>query len=207
MESINACFISYRHTNPDTHKFFEAFTKQLEKQLGRVLPNYAKPYYDSALHAGDLYNQELAFQLCYSACMVIFFDTCYFDVNRPYCALEYHAMLQIEEQRLAQGVEGLPNTGLIFPVVYRGLDHLPKEIKDKRQYIDFQHLIDERDFKKRDCLIRLNELADQISRCYLALLKAQKIEHSLCKEYVFPQVEKIMPWLESVSPLPAMPGH
>ena len=89
-----------------------------------MVPNPKIYFYENALQVGDQYNKELAFQLCQSACMVMFFMPLHFDMQHPYCALYYQAMLRLEEQRLGAGVVDLRNKGLIFPVVFRGLDQV-----------------------------------------------------------------------------------
>jgi hypothetical protein len=73
MNTINACFISYRHTDdPDAHAFVKSFVRQLRKQLRWWLPNASVYFDDQGLKVGDQFNEELAYQLCRSACMVIF---------------------------------------------------------------------------------------------------------------------------------------
>ena len=209
MDPINACFISYRHTDADSQLFVKAFVRQLRKQLNLWLPN-APVYFDEAgLKVGDLYNEELADELCRSVCMVMFFLPLHFDTNHPYCALEYKAMLDLEQKRLGQGVADLRNKGLIFPVVYRGLDDLPAEIKDTRNYENFEHLCVESDFEQRDCQARLMELSKQIYIRYRALANANLIRSDECKQFRFPDRASIRPWLEGVSPIRAfgMPGH
>jgi TIR domain len=209
MSHINACFISYRHTNADSQKYVQAFVKQLGKQLGLLLPNAPLFFDEEGLKVGDLYNEELAGELCRSACMVMFFLPLHFDINHPYCAREYHAMLDLEKQRLGVGVADLKNKGLIFPVVYRGLADLPEEIKTRRNYLNFEHFIDEREFQCRACHRELKTLADQIATRYRALTQADILQVEPCEDFRFPDLEVIRPWLETVSPIKAfsMPGY
>jgi TIR domain len=209
MDPVNACFISYRHTDKDAQQFVKAFVRRLKKQLNLWLPN-ARVYFDEeGLKVGDMYKEELAFELCRSACMVMFFVPLHFDVNHPYCALEYKAMLELEGQRLGQGVADLQNKGLIFPVVYRGLEDLPREIKDCRNYLNFEHLILESDFKKRDCHAELMKLSKQIYDRYRSLTNAGLVQPAPCKQFRFPELGTIKDWLEGVAPVRAftMPGH
>ena len=209
MNHINACFISYRHTDAASHQFVQAFVKQLEKQLHLWLPN-ANVFFDKdGLQVGDLFNEKLADELCRSACMVMFFLPLHFDCNHPYCAMEYKAMLELEKNRLGQSVDDLRNKGLIFPVVYRGADYLPAEIKDHRQYEDFQHLIVEADFERPDCHARLMKLSEAIFNRYTALTKSGVIKSDECKLFRFPSKDEIKDWLEEVSPIQTftMPGH
>lgn len=209
MRHTNACFISYRHTNPDSQKFVRAFVREFKTQLGLLLPNAPVYFDEEGLKVGALYNEELANELCRSACMVIFFLPLHFDINHPYCAMEYQAMLELEKQRLGLGVEDLQNKGLIFPVVYRGLVDLPQEIKDRRNYLNFEHLINERDFKRRECHGELKKLANQIYSRYRLLTNADILRPEPCDAFRFPELATIMPWLKSVSPVKAlsMPGY
>jgi len=209
MDSINACFISYRHTGVDSQKFVQAFVRELKRQLQLWLPN-AQMYFDeNGLKIGDKFNEELAYELCRSACMVMFFLPLHFDINHPYCAKEYRAMLDLEKQRLGAGISDLHNKGLIFPVVYRGVDDLPEEIKSCRHFLNFEHLIHERDFKRRDCHEDLCTLSKQIYDRYRVLTNAGLVQPEPCKAFKFPELETIRPWLEGISPIKAfaMPGY
>ncbi len=209
MEHVNACFISYRHTgDPDAHQFVLAFVRQLKKQLGWWLPNMPVFFDEKGLNVGDHFNEKLAFELCRSACMVMFYSPLHFDPCNPYCALEYQAMLKLEEHHLGQTIDDLRNKGLIFPVVFRGLDCLPEEIRSNRTCENFDHITVEADFEEKDCQGRLNELAKQIFDRYRVLQNAGMLNDD-CSNFHFPVLESIRPWLESVAPMcvTPMPGH
>jgi hypothetical protein len=210
MNDINACFISYRHTDdPDVHAFVKAFVRQLKKQLKWWLPNSPVFFDEDGLKVGDQFNDELAFQLCRSASMVMFFSPLHFDVLHPYCALEYHAMLRLEELRLGVAKADLRNKGLIFPVVFRGLECLPPEISGSRNYENFDHIVVESDFEQRDCQKRLIEIAKQIFWRYKALSNAGVFDAIDCKKFEFPDKVAIRGWLMQVSQIRSfsMPGH
>lgn len=210
MSDINACFISYRHTNdPDAHAFVKAFVRQLKRQLSWWLPNAPVYFDEDGLKVGDLYNDELAYQLCRSACMVMFFSPLHFDVLHPYCALEYRAMLKLEETRLGATLADLRNKGLIFPVVFRGLECLPAEISGSRNYENFDHIVVATDFQNRKCQIKLNEIAKQIFVRYRALQNAGIFNSGDCGQFKFPARADIDEWLIGVSQLRLynMPGH
>lgn len=208
MDLTNACFISYRRTGPDSQQFVKAFVRQLRKQLNLWLPN-ARVYFDEeGLKVGDQYNEELAYELCRSACMVMFFLPLHFDTSHPYCAMEYKAMLDLERTRLGQGVADLRGKGLIFPVVYRGLKDLPAEITDSRNYENFEHLVRETDFQRRECQARLRLLSEQIYERFRALTNARLIKPDDCRTFRFPDASAVRGWLEGVSPIQfPMPGH
>ncbi|MHC2433308.1 toll/interleukin-1 receptor domain-containing protein [Bradyrhizobium sp. USDA 4451] len=201
-EDINACFISYRHTHdPDAHVFVKAFVRQLRKQLMWFLPNVPIFFDEEGLKVGDHLNAELAYQLCRSACMVMFLSPLHFDVRSPYCALEYKAMLSLEEQRRRSTVVNLGNKGLIFPVVFRGeVDWLPHEIVHTRQYEDFDVLC-ESDFKKRVCQAQFKKLAKEIYLRYVALHNAGVFSNANCRQFKFPETGDILSWLTQVSQL------
>jgi hypothetical protein len=210
MDHINACFVSYRHTDDaDAHAFVKAFVRQLRKQLMWWLP-HAPVYFDEeGLKIGDRFSDELAFQLCSSACMVMFFSPLHFDVRYPYCALEYHAMLDLERRRLRLGAADLRNRGLIFPVIFRGVECLPAEISDSRQFENFDYVIVESDFELRESQQRLKGLAHGIFQRYQALNNAGVFDSAECNQFRFPERAAIQGWLNSVSPIRmfSMPGR
>ncbi|WP_234683515.1 toll/interleukin-1 receptor domain-containing protein [Bradyrhizobium monzae] len=200
MNDINACFVSYRHTkDPDAHVFVKAFVRQLKRQLMWLLPNAPIFFDEEGLKVGDSFNAELAYQLCRSACMVMFFSPLHFDLRHPYCALEYRAMLRLEKQRLGAAVVDLRNKGLIFPVVFRGVECLPSEIVSTRHYENFNHVVCESDFKKRDCQARIKELANQIYLRYVALNNAGVFANMNCRQFSFEDEVEISAWLTQVS--------
>jgi hypothetical protein len=210
MTNVNACFVSYRHTDdPDAHAFVKAFVRQLKKQLKWLLPNAPIFFDEEGVKVGDRYNDELAFQLCRSACMVMFFSPLHFDVLHPYCALEYRAMLSLEQQRLGAALTDLRNKGLILPVVFRGLDCLPPEISGARDYENFDHIVVESDFEDRDCQKRLMEIARQIYVRYVAQSNAGVFATTNCDQFRFPKKVEIEAWLMQVSQIRSfsMPGH
>jgi hypothetical protein len=207
MNNINACFISYRHTSdPYAHAFVQKFVKQLRKQLSWWLPGIPTYFDEAELKVGDKFNEELACALCRSACMVMFFSPLHFDVLHPYCALEYHAMLDLERRRM---VSDLRNNGLIFPIVFRGVECLPSEIKSSRTYLNFDYIVVESDFEDRDCQERLNALAQQIFERYKALCNVNAFGGIDCEQFRFPEGEAIREWLEQVSQIQTigMPGR
>jgi hypothetical protein len=208
MDNVNVCFVSYRHTgDPDAHAFVTAFVSELKTQVSLLIPN-SKIYFDeNALKVGDQYNEELAFQLCQSACMVMFFMPLHFDVQHPYCALEYQAMLRLEAQRLGAAVVDLRNKGLIFPVIFRGLECLPPEIINSRLCENFDYIVRKTDFKKLDCQKRIKTMAYQIYLRYMALGKQGIFAKTNCSQFRFPDKLDIQDWLTQVSHSFAMPGH
>jgi hypothetical protein len=210
MNDINACFVSYRHTgDPEAHAFVKAFVRQLKKQLKWFLPDAPVFFDEEGLKVGDRFNEELAFQMCRSACMVMFFSPLHFDIRHPYCALEYQAMLSLEQRRLGIAAADLRNKGLIFPVVFRGLECLPPEISAARNYEDLAHIVVESDFARRACQARLVEIARQIYLRYVALNNQRVFDDHDCRQFRFPDKVLVQEWLMQVSQIRSfnMPGH
>jgi hypothetical protein len=143
MPPKHACFISYRHVGQN--ELLNSFLEQLSRSLSFELQLWLKEcpeggvYLDrERLQGGDFYNEALATALCESACMIMVFIPLYFDKDRPYCTREYKAMELLEKERLARLDSEQRTHGLIIPIILRGGNDLPDEIKEGRQYYDFQ---------------------------------------------------------------------
>jgi TIR domain len=140
-----ACFISYRHGQ---RKLAERIINDLYDALESELETWLdeKVYLDrERLKGGDFYNEALAKALCESVCMIMIFTPTYFSADHTFCTREYKAMEKLEEQRFqALGERVDKRRGLIIPIVFRGEDYLPKEIKDRRLYYNFDKFLNER---------------------------------------------------------------
>lgn len=208
MSDINQCFISYRHPGDrEADKFVLRFKEVLTSQLALLKPNPRVFLDEERLGVGDFFKPALAQELCRSACMVMFYSPMHFEPGHPYCGLEYQAMLQLEHERHAQLAEP-NNCSLIFPVVLRGYQHLPKEIKDERLCENFEvDVVCADDFKKRKCQTRIRDLAQKIFNRCLVLEEAKVFSNRDCGKYLFPDADSITDWLKSVAPVPQFPGH
>jgi TIR domain len=136
----HACFISYRHGQYDLMKrFVEDFYAALASELEAVadLPLYRDLL---RLQGGDFYNEELARSLCESVCMIVVYTPTYFNASHRYCTREYAAMKALENSRLAK-IQAEGHHGLIIPVVLRGFDQLPAEIKERRHVYNFDRFL------------------------------------------------------------------
>ena len=135
----NACFISYRHGQHDLIRcfiddFHTALSSELEPMLG------GQPVYldRERLQGGDFFPRGLARNLYESATMIMVYTPTYFDIEHSYCAKEYKAMEALEAVRLASlGSLSTREHGLIIPVILRGEQHLPTEIKQSRHFYNF----------------------------------------------------------------------
>ncbi len=129
----HACFLSYRHAQSEILvRFVQDLEAALTDELALVseLPVYTDT---KRLQGGDFFNEGIARALCESVCMVVVFVPEYFHPDHPYCTREYLAMKHLETVRLQPGAQH----GLIIPVVLRGFDYLPEEVKGLRQVHDF----------------------------------------------------------------------
>jgi hypothetical protein len=66
--------------------------------------------------------------------MIMVFTPTYFSPEYRYSAREFAAMCSLEKVRLSAGAEH----GLIIPVVLRGFDDLPQNIRSNRQVYRFE---------------------------------------------------------------------
>src|ERR1700690_1209743 len=143
MARKNAGFISFRHgdyelTRAFVEQLYRGLCSEVEAQLGRGVDVFLDT---KRLTGGYLFDEALAQELCMSSSMVMVYTPSYFDEAHTYCAREYSAMLQLEMKRLAMLDPAAQQHGLIVPVIFRGLKHLPAEIRDRRQYYDFQSFL------------------------------------------------------------------
>jgi hypothetical protein len=132
-----SCFISYRHPQNEydlTKSFVEDLKTALKTYLGPLMS--LDVFIDEErLKPGYLFKEALAEAICQSVCLIVVYTPKYFDESATYCAREYKAMLQLEVERK----QFVPNRkiGFIIPVVFRGPNEIPSELKNDRLYCDF----------------------------------------------------------------------
>jgi hypothetical protein len=209
MCEFNACFISYRHPDdPNANKFVRVFVDMLRTQLQYILPNSRIFFDEIGLGVGDKLD-KLAFQLCRSACLVICYAPRHFDRTHPYCTMEYLAMRELEERRLSQTQGHLRDCGLIFPVVFRGENTLPDEIKSQRIYEVFDNVIAPAAFRTGERLAKIDKLARNIYDRWDQLERAGVLLNHDCSKFHFCNRTDVQSWLDkniSKTP-PTMPGR
>src|SRR5215211_3033199 len=209
MTEFNACFISYRHPNDDSAKrFVQTFVDELSAQLQMNLPN-ARIFFDrDGIKVGDLFNEELALQLCRSACLVICYGPRHFDLTHRYCTLEYLGMRQLEERRRRDLNNYLDRNGLIFPVVFRGFASLPVEITNTRQCIQFDDVVEPADFRRRRRREKIRQLPQEIYDRWDQLERGGIFANHDCSGFGFPASEVDL-WLsQNANPTRTpMPGR
>jgi len=199
----HACFISYRHGQQQLMKrfvedFYEALSSELEPLIDPL-----RVYRDVLrLQGGDFYNQALARSLCESVCMIMIFTPTYFSSDHTYCTREFAAMRRIEESRLQPNAEH----GLVIPVVLRGFDQLPEEVKFRRQVYKFDQFLmsDEKLARNRKFNLEIRKMAEYIAaRC--RELDRLAID---CGDFAMPGDDEVVTLLARVAGCPALfPGR
>jgi len=133
-----SCFISYRHGQ---RKLVERIINDLYEALSSELEAYFEEdvYLDrERLNGGAYFEKQLAQALCESVCLIVVFTPRYLHPAHPYCARELCAMRQLENKRFnALQIGADKSNSLIIPIVFRGVEEMPAELKECHYY-DFQ---------------------------------------------------------------------
>ena len=212
-----ACFISYRHGQGDlarriVNDLYEAIWNGMETWFGGNAKDMV--FLDEGgLEGGEFFNESLAQALCESVCMIVVFTPAYFDALQTYCAREYKPMERLEQERLRLlGSAADRRRGLIIPIIFRGEERFPQEIKELRQFHNFDSfLLSDVEMKKNPKYDRtIKAIAAYIyDRCQkFAGLPEGQDPFGKCENFSFPTHEEVMPWLKTVasSPMP-FPGR
>lgn len=197
-----SCFISYRHGQ---RKLAERIVNDLYEALSNELELFLdeKVYLDrERLKGGDFYNEALATALCQSVCMIVIFTPTYFHQSHLFCLREYKAMEKLEEARLK--LLGLPadqQHGLIIPIIFRGEDFLPAEIKAKRHYYNFEEFLlsDVAMSHHPNYAIKIREIAEYIAARAKAFSAVSDDVCSTCTNFALPSEDEVKPWLQNAT--------
>ncbi len=208
-----SCFISYRHVQFSLgKKFMEQFLEGLKENIELEMGKEMEVYIDrERLNGGHLLNETLSEAICQSVCMIVIYTPPYFNPkDGTYCAREYLAMKKLEEERLQ--ILGSVQQGFIIPVVIKGADSLPLEIKSRRIYYDFEDYFLElpEDIHKSKFNSDIVKIARSVRQVYerWQLLGADPCEG--CEEHAIPEEEETIRWVtqevrpvaQSTPPLP-----
>ncbi len=204
-----SCFISYRHCDHElgrrvVNEFYEGLVGELELS---TLPAFLDK---DGLETGDFYNERLAHELCRSVCLVMVCFPNYFSVEHSYCTREYFAMKGLEEERLAviDSAEE-KDKGLIIPIVFRGLHHLPREITGRRMCRMFDSfLLSTPELHRHpEFAPSIKEIAEYIADRHRALQPYESRIVTDCDRFALPSIAEVTPWLrEFAIPAPAFPS-
>jgi len=197
-----SCFMSYRHCRNQLGKrivsdLYNALSGELELMTDKEV------YLDrERLEGGYFYNEALARALCESVCLIAVFTPTYFDRYHTYCAREYKAMEKLEAERLKL-LQNPSNHvyGLIIPIVFRGENYLPPEIKNRRQYVKFDSFLlsDDEMSKHPRFAPEIRKIAEYIAARCQAFDALSEDACKNCSEFTLPTEEEIREWLEGIT--------
>jgi hypothetical protein len=197
-----ACFISYRHATGElmttaVDELYKALTDELEAYVGGD-----SVYCDKdRLNAGEIFPEKISNALYRSVCMIAVYTPTYFDKEHTYCAREFKAMEMLEKQRLERLKPEDKNNGLIIPIVFRGLEHLPREIKQRRHYSNFENflLCDSKINRHPLFAPAINKIAKYIDDRYDKLVKLGDSLFDNDDNFKLPEEKEIMDWLKGIT--------
>jgi hypothetical protein len=190
-----ACFISYRDVSAQIAKEIKEI---LSAEFEQLLEEKVREVYldKERLKGGVLFNKKLAEAICRSVCMVVIYAPVYFNRDKTYCAKEYQAMEKLEAER--QKLLGAGGNGLIIPIVIRGWDKVPAQIRETRTLYNFEGFCQggRRLVKTRDCYRRLREIAEYIAERYWDWEQKGAAAARDCSKFRLSSDRVILRWLE-----------
>jgi len=203
-----ACFVSYRRHEQSqvAERFISDLCNALRNELAMQMDEDL--YVDrERMRIGTLFNEALAGALCRSVCMVIVYTPTYFSRQHLYCAREYKAMEGIEQSRLAHlSDRDRRDHGLILPVVLRGMNSLPQELRSRKHCYDFERFsLTSRELARNKAFeTKVREMAEVILQ-RKRLLDAVGTDMTCdCDRFLFPSEDLVGPWVDQIwSPAPA----
>ena len=189
----HACFISYRRGNDK-----DRLTPRLITDLYNALTDEVGQYLEEAvyldeqfLNGGQYVDKTIARALCESVCLIVVFTPRYLSSSHPYCARELCAMRHIEKRRFeALKLPEEKTNGLIITIVYRGMEELPDELKDRLCH-NFE-AFDERQPKLRKnekYYPQIREIAKYIHDRYKSLNGLSEDPCGNCADFELPRAE------------------
>ena len=204
-----SCFISY---TTGQRALMRRIVTDLDEALSNELDaRTAAPAFlaRERLEGGNFQEEVISQALCKSVCMIMLFTPRYFNPEATYCAREYVAMENLEKERFARaGIKGDATNGLIIPVIFRGWEHFPTEIKKRRQCYDFKSftMADRRMSKHRKYADEIVRMATYVhERCLT--FQAQDALFSECEEFKLPTHNEVRDLAAALAPhAPAFPG-
>jgi hypothetical protein len=189
-----ACFISYCHGQYDlTKDFIGQLKKALQAELEPLLQEGV--YIDEErLKPGYLFNEELAFAICKSVCMVVVYSPRY--ERQPYCGREFTGMEVLEQARKKLLGRGAGARGFIIPVIFRGEADLPARITKGRHYADFsQFTLAGSDISRHPQYgVEIRKIAQVIYENYQAFGAAGTDACAVCETFTLPPESALPPW-------------
>ena len=186
------CFISYPHSK-------STMMKDFVDELKQALVDELDPIFDEEVYidkerlaGGDHFNQALAEALCQSFCLVVVYVPKY--EKHTFCLQEYRAMEILEGERMKIAGQTKPGKyGMIIPIVLRGAEDVPEDIKKCIHYLDFSR------YTTASANIRKNEeYVAQIGRLAKKIREMHQLFEELdpckgCSDFSLPEASKVAP--------------
>ena len=205
-----ACFISYRHLHDEmAQKSVQALIDQIRHEIGLNIPGKNKCFVDEqGISVGQSIDARIPAALCASACMIVIFTPHYLDTDESlYCAKEYFAMKELEQQRMTADPEtNIKTNKLIVTIVLRGEEDLPAAFRDSK-FLDFSSFASVDVFGENsntNYLTQLKEVSAYIKERYKTLSNS-KISNPDeeccldCSSFALPEDDRVLDWLRSIS--------
>jgi len=202
-----ACFISYVHSKSDKPSMMKEFVDELKLALLDELETIFEEdlFIDQdVLTGGTHFNEALALALCQSFFMVVVYVPKY--ENHPFCLKEFRAMELLERKRL-QIAGRTGQYGMIVPIVLRGVEDLPDDIKSRIHYLDFsKYTTASSDIRKNPQYVeQIKQLAKEMGHLYRAFKHLDPCKD--CDQFKLPDDAAITPFRAAgKSPPSPFPG-
>lgn len=192
------CFISFPHgQRKRLVPIVKNFVEGLETEI--ALLTEKEIWIDSNfLEGGKRLDKTIGPSICKSACMIILFTPFYFDKEHVYCAREFKAMQDLEEQRLKL-LENQGN-GLIIPIILGGESYFPESLRKKSIYYDFTDIEHNNPWNKIRVKYKteIKAIAKYIFERVKSLEKVMdKFSHD-CDKYCLPTDDEAIEFIETI---------
>jgi len=206
------CFISYPHSTSEKTTMMKEFVDELKQALVDELePIFAQEVYidKERLAGGDHFNETLARALCQSFCMVVVYVPKY--EKHTFCLQEYRAMELLEEKRMELAGKQKPDKyGMIIPIVLRGAEDVPEDIKKSVHYLDFsKYTTASANIRKNEeYVLQIRRLANKLSELHQLFENLDPCKD--CEDFTLPDANDVQPLRPSgkppTSPFPGSQG-
>ena len=201
----HGCYVSYRRDQAIVQRFVKDLAQGLSYELAPLLDLGVfvdQSFVDRSDSDAGAHFEMIADAMCHSVCMIVVFTPTYFSKSNSYCAREFLAMEQIERKRMSHLGQKMDPHRLIIPVVLRGADQLPTQMRD-RWVLNFDRYLlgDNKVFRSPGFQKSIRDLAEYIFDRYRVFDQHQLDPDKECQGFRLPSTEEARDWLQS---LPAM---
>ena len=195
-----------------SRRFIKIFIEQLKKAIENELDTYiSEPVFldRDRLKPGFDYTVSLSRAICESVCMIVVYTPKYDE--RDYCIREFCAMEKIERERITRlGNMYDIQYRMIIPIILRGLDYLPENIKKIQYQNDFSkyalwstNISQSPDFEP---IIR--EIVKVIYEIYNMLRQDPDLfENQNCSDFTIPSLTEVQNSWKKFKKPPIFPGR